>query len=113
MLDEVTADEPLDFFTLFSSIAAATGNAGQTDYAAANTYLDELAAQREQQRVAGRRQGNTLSLQWPHQRVQRRSGRASVSVENGFVLIALVLIVVIVVIVVAIVAIVVTLSSVY
>ncbi|MEU6153492.1 SDR family NAD(P)-dependent oxidoreductase [Actinosynnema sp. NPDC047251] len=37
-------DEPLEFFALFSSVAARTGNLGQVDYAYANAYLDEFAA---------------------------------------------------------------------
>jgi phthiocerol/phenolphthiocerol synthesis type-I polyketide synthase C len=57
-LDEATATDPLDFFVLFSSAAALVGNPGQAAYAAANTYLDGLAAAR-------RRRGlPALSVQW-------------------------------------------------
>jgi polyketide synthase PksN len=63
-LDELTKDEDLDFFVLFSSLAAVGGNAGQADYAFANHYMDSFAAAREQLRARGRRTGKTLSINW-------------------------------------------------
>ena len=62
-LDELTRDDDLDFFVLFSSLAA-FGNAGQCDYSFANHYLDAFAARREGLRAKGERSGRTLSLNW-------------------------------------------------
>jgi polyketide synthase PksN len=63
-LDRLTRDDPLDFFVLFSSLAAVGGNAGQCDYAFANHYMDSFAAAREQWRAAGQRAGRTVSINW-------------------------------------------------
>jgi polyketide synthase PksL len=65
VLDQVTRNEPLDFFVLFSSLAALVGNAGQADYAYANAYLDAFAGRREELRARGQRSGYTVSINWP------------------------------------------------
>ncbi|QUX26970.1 SDR family NAD(P)-dependent oxidoreductase [Nocardiopsis akebiae] len=65
-LDELTADDPLDFFVLFSSIAAYVGDFGQGAYAAANRFLDGYAHQREALRSEGSRHGRSVSINWPY-----------------------------------------------
>lgn len=64
-LDEATQNEPLDFFVLFSSLAAVIGNACQCDYAYANSFMDNFVLWREGLRLEQKRFGKTLSINWP------------------------------------------------
>ena len=57
-LHTLTKDRPLDFFLLFSSATSLLGNAGQTNYAAANAFLDALASYRRAQGLP------SLSINW-------------------------------------------------
>ncbi|KOV35570.1 hypothetical protein ADK60_08880 [Streptomyces sp. XY431] len=59
LLDELLGDEP-EFFMLFSSVAALSGQFGLADYGAANAFLDSFAHDR-----ARRRPGRTVSVNWP------------------------------------------------
>ena len=54
----LTQDLPLDFFVCFSSIASMIGWAGQSNYAAANAFMDTLAHHRRAIGQAG------LSINW-------------------------------------------------
>jgi acyl transferase domain-containing protein/SAM-dependent methyltransferase/aryl carrier-like protein len=60
-LDRATANDPLDVFVCFSSLAGTFGNAGQTDYSAANRFLDAYMATR-------RGPGRSLAIGWPYWR---------------------------------------------
>lgn len=51
-LDRIFENSPLDFFILFSSINCVIGNLGQANYAAANTFMCALAAQRRKRGLA-------------------------------------------------------------
>ncbi|OBQ19025.1 type I polyketide synthase [Anabaena sp. AL93] len=57
-LHTLTQDLLLDFFVCFSSVASLIGNAGQSNYAAANTFLDALAHYRRSQGLP------SLSVNW-------------------------------------------------
>jgi acyl carrier protein len=54
----LTAGDDLDYFVLYSSLAAVSSQPGQGSYAAANAYMDGLATMRRAGGLAG------ISIQW-------------------------------------------------
>lgn len=95
-LDEVTQSEPLDFFVMFSSIASIFGNVGQSDYAYANGFMDAFVEFRETLQHENRRQGKTISINWPlwaeggmkidkatQQWMEKTAGMLSLATEDG------------------------------
>ncbi|KAI1822640.1 beta-ketoacyl synthase domain-containing protein [Xylaria intraflava] len=52
-LDRLFHSSDLDFFILFSSLSRVVGNAGQSNYAAANMYMTSLINQRRRRGVVG------------------------------------------------------------
>ncbi|MGZ8239787.1 MAG: type I polyketide synthase, partial [Methylobacter sp.] len=68
-LDQASRSVNLDFFILFSSLAGAAGNPGQSDYATANAFMDAYAAYRNRLAAehsgAMQPKGHTLSINWP------------------------------------------------
>ncbi|MGG1149686.1 SDR family NAD(P)-dependent oxidoreductase [Bacillus wiedmannii] len=58
ILDELTKEEDLDFFIMFSSVASLFVMAGQSDYSAANAYLDSYSMYRNK---VGKK---TVTINW-------------------------------------------------
>ncbi|MFZ6658982.1 SDR family NAD(P)-dependent oxidoreductase [Undibacterium sp. TJN19] len=57
-LHHLTAQLPLDFFVCFSSVSAILDGGGQSNYAAANAFMDRLMSHRRSQNLPG------LSVNW-------------------------------------------------
>ncbi|MEW6991527.1 SDR family NAD(P)-dependent oxidoreductase [Colwelliaceae bacterium 6441] len=95
-LDEASKTINLDFFVLFSSVASWLGNIGQADYAAANGFMDQFSAYRNQLVNKQERQGQTRSINWPlwqdggmnidqanFERLQKETGAQSLQTSTG------------------------------
>lgn len=95
-LDLATANLPLDFILVFSSVSGCFGNAGQADYAAANAFMDQYVHYRRQLQESGKRYGKMLSISWPlwknagmtmdsstKKRIAETIGMTEMPVENG------------------------------
>ncbi len=96
-LHELTEQLDLDAFILFSAAAGTFGNPGQASYAAANTFLDALAAYRRAGGLSGtslawglwgHADGETVGAMMDHLgteslRRMARSGVHALSVEEG------------------------------
>lgn len=59
LLDELTIEDQPDFFVLFSSNNTLLGMPGQSDYTAANSFLDAFPSYRN------RRRPGTVTINWP------------------------------------------------
>ncbi|WP_045825685.1 SDR family NAD(P)-dependent oxidoreductase [Teredinibacter turnerae] len=64
-LDRASKEYDLQIFVLFSSVSGVVGNPGQSDYAAANSFMDQFARLRSERVNRGERKGQTLSINWP------------------------------------------------
>jgi acyl transferase domain-containing protein/NADPH:quinone reductase-like Zn-dependent oxidoreductase/acyl carrier protein/ribosomal protein S18 acetylase RimI-like enzyme len=62
-LDEVTANEPLDFFTVFSSMAA-FGIRGSADYGYSSAFQNAFVRHRNRLKARGERAGHAVALCW-------------------------------------------------
>ncbi|EPY14025.1 SDR family NAD(P)-dependent oxidoreductase [Paenibacillus alvei] len=78
VLDKVTEKDNLDFFVLFSSGVALSGELGQGDYTAANCYLDAYAEHRS---LIGK---STLSINWVVWKGARMEEGNSAAIDSIF-----------------------------
>ena len=95
-LHELTQGKELEFFILFSSMSGVLGAAGQSNYAAANTFLDAVAAHRRGAGQAGQslawgawsEAGMAAGLSKQQQGRLARQGIQELSPEQGLELMA-------------------------
>lgn len=78
VLDKIFRDRKLDFMMLFSSLASITREAGQSDYVAANAYLDAYAGWAWNEYPSRK----TISVNWDNFRSIGMAHRASVEKSN-------------------------------
>ncbi|WP_233475920.1 SDR family NAD(P)-dependent oxidoreductase [Paenibacillus sonchi] len=64
VLDRLTREDELDFFMMFSSMNTVTGGMGQSDYVAANSYLDLYADWMRKQGGRGSRSIGRCGRRW-------------------------------------------------
>lgn len=63
-LDELTIQDPLQFFVMYASLSGVIGNISQCDYAYANSVLDSFSLWRNRLTIEGKRMGKTISIDW-------------------------------------------------
>ncbi|WP_314254094.1 type I polyketide synthase [Streptomyces kutzneri] len=94
-LDALTRDLPLTAFVLFSSAAGPLGSPGQANYAAANAFLDGLAAHRRAQGLAAQSlafglweqpTGLTREMSDSYRARIARAGMSTLSTQEGLAL---------------------------
>ncbi len=104
VLDQVTEGIKLDFFVVFSSIAALAPGIGQCDYASANAFADAFMAYRNQLVSNGNRHGKSIAINWPHwqkggmvfdkrhrRAMERQTGIRSLTTSEGLTALATIL----------------------
>ncbi len=88
LLDRLTRDDELDFFAVFSSMAAAAGLRGSSDYAYACDFQARYAGLRSELARRGERHGSSIAICWPQWEndVYLREERRTAIAESGFAL---------------------------